>query len=308
MRTAARSLLASLDGEPARARRAAVRRRRGPAVAGVPAAQPSRRVHRRAQRDRQEGRAPAAGHRAERARVRAGNGHHRAGGSARPEGAVAAGPAQRRLLGERVRRPGRRSAVVVAVRGASPVGDDDRGRARRSPPPRCSSAPTRPASATPAARSPGRSARRKTWSGRCSTRWARRAVRPPWWRASLRPTSAPGPAPGPASTSSRSACPPPGSGRPRGPCWPSWSRSTWTGCPRSSRPGEAARLDGSDLHFAWEGPLTPGARHYYRVQGDDLLIEYDTTADGNHAHTVLRRPRGDFGDDVLAAHYARAHP
>jgi hypothetical protein len=43
------------------------------------------------------------------------------------------------------------------------------------------------------------------------------------------------------------------------------------------------------------------------VQGDDLLIEYDTTADGNHAHTVLRRPRSDFGDDVLAAHYARAH-
>jgi hypothetical protein len=71
---------------------------------------------------------------------------------------------------------------------------------------------------------------------------------------------------------------------------------------------EAARLAGRELHFAWEGPLTPGGRHYYRVQGDDLLIEYDTTADGNHAHTVLRRPRGDFGDDVLAAHYARAHP
>jgi hypothetical protein len=29
---------------------------------------------------------------------------------------------------------------------------------------------------------------------------------------------------------------------------------------------------------------------------------------GNHAHTVLRRPRGDFGDDLLAAYYARAHP
>jgi hypothetical protein len=70
---------------------------------------------------------------------------------------------------------------------------------------------------------------------------------------------------------------------------------------------QAARMGESELHFAWEGPLTPGARHYYRVQGDDLLIEYDTTADGNHAHTVLRRPRGDFGDDVLAAHYARAH-
>jgi len=70
---------------------------------------------------------------------------------------------------------------------------------------------------------------------------------------------------------------------------------------------QAARLGGSELHFAWEGRLTPGARHYYRVQGDDLLIEYDTTADGNHAHTVLRRPRSDFGDDILAAHYARAH-
>jgi Protein of unknown function (DUF3500) len=70
---------------------------------------------------------------------------------------------------------------------------------------------------------------------------------------------------------------------------------------------EAARGDGAELHFAWEGPLTPGARHYYRVQGDDLLIEYDTTDDGNHAHTVLRRPRSDFGDDVLAAHYQRAH-
>jgi hypothetical protein len=71
---------------------------------------------------------------------------------------------------------------------------------------------------------------------------------------------------------------------------------------------EAARLAGHELHFAWEGPLEPGARHYYRVQGDDLLIEYDTTGDGNHAHTVLRRPRSDFGDDVLAAHYTQAHP
>ncbi len=71
---------------------------------------------------------------------------------------------------------------------------------------------------------------------------------------------------------------------------------------------EASRLADFDLYFAWEGPLTPGARHYYRVQSDDLLIEYDTTDDGNHAHTVLRRPRSDFGDDVLAAHYAQAHP
>jgi Protein of unknown function (DUF3500) len=71
---------------------------------------------------------------------------------------------------------------------------------------------------------------------------------------------------------------------------------------------EAARGAGAELHFAWEGPLTPGERHYYRVQGDDLLIEYDNTDDGNHAHTVLRLPRSDFGGDVLAAHYQRAHP
>jgi hypothetical protein len=71
---------------------------------------------------------------------------------------------------------------------------------------------------------------------------------------------------------------------------------------------EAARVAGGELHFAWEGPLTPGTRHYYRVQGDDLLIEYDNTTDGSgHAHTVLRRPHSDFGDDILAAHYRDAH-
>jgi Protein of unknown function (DUF3500) len=71
---------------------------------------------------------------------------------------------------------------------------------------------------------------------------------------------------------------------------------------------EGARIAAAELHFAWEGPLTPGTRHYYRVQGEDLLIEYDNTSeDGNHAHSVLRRPRSDFGDDVLAAHYRQAH-
>jgi uncharacterized protein DUF3500 len=73
---------------------------------------------------------------------------------------------------------------------------------------------------------------------------------------------------------------------------------------------ELARVTASDLYFAWEGPDDdPAARHYYRIQGEDLLIEYDTTSDGNHAHSVLRRPAGDFGDDLLAAHHrALAHP
>jgi len=69
----------------------------------------------------------------------------------------------------------------------------------------------------------------------------------------------------------------------------------------------AARAATGDLHFAWEGPQRPGTRNYYRIQGDDLLIEYDNTDDGNHAHTVLRRPHGDFGEDILAVHYAQAH-
>ena len=67
----------------------------------------------------------------------------------------------------------------------------------------------------------------------------------------------------------------------------------------------AERLSPADVHFAWEGPPGPGVRHYYRIQGDDLLIEFDQTAGGDgHAHTVLRRPHGDFGGDLLAAHHA----
>ncbi len=68
---------------------------------------------------------------------------------------------------------------------------------------------------------------------------------------------------------------------------------------------EAARLASGEMYFAWEGPPTRDDRHYYRVQAQDLLIEFDKT-DLNHAHTVLRRPAGDFGADILAAHYREA--
>jgi len=71
---------------------------------------------------------------------------------------------------------------------------------------------------------------------------------------------------------------------------------------------QSARISAGEVYFAWEGASASGTRHYYRVQGDDLLIEYDNTSDdGNHAHTVLRRPSGDFGADILARHYAEAH-
>ncbi|GAA2326478.1 DUF3500 domain-containing protein [Dactylosporangium salmoneum] len=67
----------------------------------------------------------------------------------------------------------------------------------------------------------------------------------------------------------------------------------------------APAVDRDRLSFVWQGPQERGGRHYYRVQGPDLLIEYDNTADdGNHAHTVLRRPESDFGGDVLRAHRA----
>ncbi len=62
------------------------------------------------------------------------------------------------------------------------------------------------------------------------------------------------------------------------------------------------------VHFAWAGPTEPGAGHYYRLQGPDLLIEWDNTQrQANHAHSVWRDPSADFGLDVLAAHRARHH-
>ncbi len=58
------------------------------------------------------------------------------------------------------------------------------------------------------------------------------------------------------------------------------------------------------LSFAWAGGLEPGEGHYYRVQGPELLAEYDNTQRGaNHVHTVWRNPRSDFGGDALRAHY-----
>jgi hypothetical protein len=64
----------------------------------------------------------------------------------------------------------------------------------------------------------------------------------------------------------------------------------------------------SRLAFAWAGSAVPGERHYYRVQGPDLLIEHDNTqSGGNHIHSVWRNPSNDFGDDILAAHYRAEH-
>lgn len=80
--------------------------------------------------------------------------------------------------------------------------------------------------------------------------------------------------------------------------------------PQPAADAEIARIRRAGiekLHFAWAGGAQPGQRHYYRIHGPTVLIEYDNTEDsGNHIHTVWRNPQGDFGDDVLARHYAEA--
>jgi hypothetical protein len=70
----------------------------------------------------------------------------------------------------------------------------------------------------------------------------------------------------------------------------------------------AGRLDPAGATFAWAGAHEPGTGHYYRVAAPRLLVELDNTQDGaNHVHTVLRDPRSDFGDDLLAGHYRASH-
>lgn len=58
------------------------------------------------------------------------------------------------------------------------------------------------------------------------------------------------------------------------------------------------------LHFAWAGGIEKGEKHYYRIHGPRLLIEYDNTQNGgNHVHSVCRDPSNDFGEDALRRHY-----
>ena len=61
------------------------------------------------------------------------------------------------------------------------------------------------------------------------------------------------------------------------------------------------------LRFAWtEAAETPDL-FYFRIQGPRTLIELDNTTDGDHVHAVWHDVPGDFGDDLLAAHYRHEH-
>ena len=72
-----------------------------------------------------------------------------------------------------------------------------------------------------------------------------------------------------------------------------------------------ARIHQSDLskiRFSWAGGKDLGDRHYYRVQGESFLIEYDNYQNsGNHIHAVWRDFNGDFGRDLLQEHYKNSH-
>ena len=60
--------------------------------------------------------------------------------------------------------------------------------------------------------------------------------------------------------------------------------------------------------FAWAGGTKPGQKRYYRVQTPEFLIEFDQTQDnGNHIHSVWRDYKGDWGEDLLAAHLRSNH-
>jgi hypothetical protein len=67
-------------------------------------------------------------------------------------------------------------------------------------------------------------------------------------------------------------------------------------------------LDENTLSFAWMGSTERGDPHYFRLQGTDFLFEYDNVQNGgNHVHSVWRNKDADFGEDLLARHYAEAH-
>lgn len=83
-------------------------------------------------------------------------------------------------------------------------------------------------------------------------------------------------------------------------------------CYLSPMPTEIAEMrmkrivseDFNQIRFGWAGGLITGEPHYYRIQGKTFLMEFDNTSHkANHIHIVWRDFNGDFGVDLLKAHY-----
>ena len=69
---------------------------------------------------------------------------------------------------------------------------------------------------------------------------------------------------------------------------------------------ETAGLD--SITFAWLGSAELRKGHYYAIKGPTFLIEYDNVQDdATHIHSVWRDFTNDWGEDLLASHYAEEH-
>jgi hypothetical protein len=67
-------------------------------------------------------------------------------------------------------------------------------------------------------------------------------------------------------------------------------------------------IDAKTLSFAWLGATERGAPHYFRLQGEDFVFEFDNVQDnGNHVHSVWRNKSEDFGMHLLGEHYRTSH-
>jgi len=64
--------------------------------------------------------------------------------------------------------------------------------------------------------------------------------------------------------------------------------------------------DWENITFSWAGKMEKLKAHYYRIQGQSFLIEYDNSQNnGNHIHAVWREFNGDFGKDLIKEHYLK---
>jgi hypothetical protein len=68
------------------------------------------------------------------------------------------------------------------------------------------------------------------------------------------------------------------------------------------------RVGFEDVSFAWIGTDEPGKGHYYNIVGPAFMVEYDNVQhNATHLHTLWRDFANDFGQDLLAQHYAEHH-
>jgi hypothetical protein len=75
----------------------------------------------------------------------------------------------------------------------------------------------------------------------------------------------------------------------------------------SARRAEIDSAGRDALRFAWAETRDPPGAFYWRIQGPRTLVEVDNTTDGDHVHAVWHDVPGDFGGDLLAAHYRADH-